>query len=276
MVKRKTHRPLTVKFNEAGICVLESHHSHRFRMGWTSHPFSKLLFVLAGRGSIVTREGSLPLVKHSIAFVPPGTAHHLQDDPGEPLALHLLCVDPPRGVSLDLPKSVAVFVLNEPGLSLRARSAMRRLLAEQSLALPYATLLSLGLATTLLAQVLRAASDRIPPSEKHDSLKQRVRDYISSLNDSFPEPDTLDAVAARLGMSRRRFTQIFREMTGLSWQAYLRDLRLAHAQRLLSSTDRTVLSIAFESGFDDLAHFHRVFKSQTGKTPLQWRATTRS
>ena len=55
---------------------------------------------------------------------------------------------------------------------------------------------------------------------------------------------SLDTAATSLGLSRRRFTQLFREVTGSSWLNYVRRLRVEHAKRLLGQTDRTAFAAA--------------------------------
>ncbi len=106
-------------------------------------------------------------------------------------------------------------------------------------------------------------------------LREIVEEYAEELERTFYESDHLDAVAERLGMSRRRFTQLFREVSGKTWLEAVRDLRLAHAQHLLRETNRTVASIAFECGFADLSSFYRAFSRQEGVSPLKWRETQR-
>ena len=51
----------------------------------------------------------------------------------------------------------------------------------------------------------------------------------------------------------------------------MRQLRIDHAKKLLESTSRTVLSVAFECGFEDLSTFYRAFKRETSESPNQWR-----
>jgi len=46
------------------------------------------------------------------------------------------------------------------------------------------------------------------------------------------EERQIDGAAARLGLSRRRFTTLFREVAGDTWFNAVRALRLAHARRL--------------------------------------------
>ena len=76
-------------------------------------------------------------------------------------------------------------------------------------------------------------------------------------------------------MSRRRFTQLFREVTGSSWADHRTELRINYACRLLRETDRGIIAIAFESGFEDLSSFYRAFKRQTGDSPIRWRPRNR-
>jgi AraC family L-rhamnose operon regulatory protein RhaS len=72
-------------------------------------------------------------------------------------------------------------------------------------------------------------------------------------------------------LSRRRFTQLFRQITGESWLEHLQRQRLAHARRLLRETRRSVASIGYECGFEDLTTFYRAFKAVEHTSPLAWR-----
>ena len=50
-------------------------------------------------------------------------------------------------------------------------------------------------------------------------------------------------------------------MTGTSWAAYLTRLRIDYACRLLRETSRSIVSTAFECGYDDLSIFYRAFRA---------------
>lgn len=99
----------------------------------------------------------------------------------------------------------------------------------------------------------------------------RVDAYIQSLEREFWRNETIDSVAASLGMSRRRFTQLFRDIAGESWRSRLNRLRLEHAATLLRGTRLSVWSVVFECGFADLSHFYRAFKGRFGMSPGRWR-----
>jgi AraC family L-rhamnose operon regulatory protein RhaS len=102
--------------------------------------------------------------------------------------------------------------------------------------------------------------------------RQAVARYVADLPHRFFEATDLDHVAAELGMSRRCFTYLFRLTAGASWSAYLRRLRIEYACQLLQQTTRSILAIAFESGYEDLSSFYRAFKRQKGLPPREWRS----
>jgi len=61
-------------------------------------------------------------------------------------------------------------------------------------------------------------------------------------------------------MSPRNLTRAFREVTGVSIQAYRTRLRLEHAHTLMSSPELTLEAIAGECGFADSRQFRRVWR----------------
>jgi AraC-like DNA-binding protein/ligand-binding sensor protein len=83
----------------------------------------------------------------------------------------------------------------------------------------------------------------------------------------------LESVAAEVRLSPAYFSRIFKEETGESFTRRCNRLRIDRARELLLSTDDTISGIAVDVGFSDQSHFTRVFKSQTGITPLSFRRT---
>lgn len=66
---------------------------------------------------------------------------------------------------------------------------------------------------------------------------------------------------------KREFKRIF-DTTPAQW---LMQKRLAHAEVLLKTTEKSISDIVQESGFESGPHFSRVFKNQFGESPLQYR-----
>jgi AraC family cel operon transcriptional repressor len=52
----------------------------------------------------------------------------------------------------------------------------------------------------------------------------------------------------------------------------INEARLAHAASLLSGTDRPIVEIALECGYESLSHFYRLFRTRHGTSPAQYRS----
>ncbi len=64
---------------------------------------------------------------------------------------------------------------------------------------------------------------------------------------------------------------MFKRVTGLHFTAYLSLVRIEKAKNLLLNPNARVSEIAFEAGFQSLAHFNRVFKRLSGLSPTAHR-----
>lgn len=70
-----------------------------------------------------------------------------------------------------------------------------------------------------------------------------------------------------LSTFKRDFQNYFNDSPG----KWIMKKRVDYAANLLLSSDQSISQIAFESGFEDLSHFSRVFKEKTGKSPSDFR-----
>ncbi len=60
-------------------------------------------------------------------------------------------------------------------------------------------------------------------------------------------------------------------LTGFSANKFIRYVRLNKAKELLQNPELSILSIAYDTGFNDPNYFGRVFRKEFGKTPTEWR-----
>lgn len=85
------------------------------------------------------------------------------------------------------------------------------------------------------------------------------------------KPLLVEDVVEASGLSRRILEQRFRKNLGISIYKEVRRTRVALFARLLLESNRTVAEIAEQLGFANIEHVSRYFKSQTGKTPREYR-----
>ena len=83
-------------------------------------------------------------------------------------------------------------------------------------------------------------------------------------------------LAERLCTSVSTLNRRLKNMSGLTATTYIRNRRMLMAKRLLETTDHTISEIEVECGFNTAGHFSRVFKAETGISPLDYRHQSRN
>ncbi len=91
------------------------------------------------------------------------------------------------------------------------------------------------------------------------------------LSDHLDDDLSVDALAARAAMSPRNFARCFRNETGTTPAAYVEQVRIEAARRLLEATDLTVAAIARRIGIRHAETLHRAFRRRVGTTPELYR-----
>jgi AraC family transcriptional regulator len=132
--------------------------------------------------------------------------------------------------------------------------------------------------TDLLATRLLAAHTGAPatiqPVRGGLPPKTLVR-AIERLRSDSDADVSLAALASDVGLSRFHFCRAFKESTGLSPHAWLRQHRLEQAMNMLRDTDESVVSIAAALGYASQTAFAAAFRKLTSETPSEWRRRTR-
>lgn len=85
----------------------------------------------------------------------------------------------------------------------------------------------------------------------------------------------LEDVARECDVSPSHLSRVFHHAAGMTFREYVASWRAEHALHLLLEGDQSITRIAFESGFQSLSQFNRVFRAIYGKSPRQMRAERR-
>ena len=104
-----------------------------------------------------------------------------------------------------------------------------------------------------------------------NSSQQIVRKAMAYIHTHYAEPLNRDVLAEHLSVSQNYLTNCFQKEIGVSPLAYANRYRIHCAKNLLSETNQTVTEIAIAVGFADLAYFSRVFRKETGTSPIGYR-----
>lgn len=258
-----------------GVLVLESHHSPKFAMVWRTHEFVKIVYVWKGRGEFHIGDKIHLFNTNDVIIIPPDTPNRIIDDTSAAPSLYICCIS----TQLFYFEPGIVGSLNvrlqshQHGFTNRITSLLRRVIHSQRKPAPTTSISMVADAMRLLQCILELESrsqTRMQPNGNEHSVLQR---YTAELRHHFFNESSIDSTSQRLGIPRRTFTKLFRELTGETWLAHTRRLAIEHAQQRLRHTELPITSIAFECGFHDLSTFYRQFKKLSGMSPGEYRST---
>ena len=118
---------------------------------------------------------------------------------------------------------------------------------------------------TIERVLLAQGRDRM---QHHPAVRFALREFMR-----VPHVRTVAAVSDAIGLSQRRFIQLFTEQVGLTPKVFCRvrrfqkAIRQAHRSRIVNWTE-----LAIDCGYFDQAHFIHDFQAFSGLTPSAWAA----
>lgn len=113
---------------------------------------------------------------------------------------------------------------------------------------------------------------RAAVAERHGTHHPGLLAAFAAMEAAIETPLPRAAIARAAGVSARHLDRLFADQLGTTWGAAYRQLRLAHAGRLLRQSPLSLSQIAFATGFSSPSHFSRAFRQAFGFPPGVWRA----
>lgn len=104
-----------------------------------------------------------------------------------------------------------------------------------------------------------------------NSGNERMRSLVRYVDRAFAQPLYLEDLAREYHFNYSYCSELFRQVTGLSFSHYLRSRRIEKAEELLRTTDLKIGEVSEAVGFEDQCYFSRVFSSVRGTSPTTYR-----
>lgn len=102
------------------------------------------------------------------------------------------------------------------------------------------------------------------------AVVQKVIDFIEK---NLEEELNLETISKNIGYSKFYLNRIFTEYTGITIYKYLQNRRLTAAAEKLVHSDKTIMQIAYEAGYDSQQSFSYAFKQVYLYPPKLYRDT---
>lgn len=256
-----------------------------FTYGWHFHPEIELTLIVAGRGKRFVGDDIANFAAGDLCLLGPNLPHSWLSDaepdgsfaPCESIVIQFLpdCL----GLGLfDRPEMRNIARLLQQadrGLCFAGdvRDRVDRAMRQMDTQPPFQRMITLLETLSLLAtatEVQAMSSLGFAPSVT-DTDQRRIDDVSRFVLDHLTEELRLEDAADVAHLSTSAFSRFFRRATGKSFVRYVNELRVARACRLLTETEQPITSIAFESGFGNLANFNRRFREIKQLRPREFR-----
>jgi AraC-like DNA-binding protein len=153
-------------------------------------------------------------------------------------------------------------------------NSIQHLLDQTASPRPGRTVLLAKMAEALFIETLRRYMEKLPPEQTGWLAGARdpiVGAALALLHKEPCRPWTIAELAAQSGASRSVLAERFARFLGEPPLTYLARWRLQLAARMLQTTQRTILNVAADVGYESEAAFNRAFKREFGLPPAQYR-----
>lgn len=111
-------------------------------------------------------------------------------------------------------------------------------------------------------------SVNILPSKNIDEGFQKILRYIDT---NYNKNITLKTLSVEFSYAPAYLCQLFKRNINMTFTEYIVKVRIDNACRLLTDTNKKIMVIADETGYNDYCYFSKLFKKNKGVTPLEYR-----
>lgn len=108
-------------------------------------------------------------------------------------------------------------------------------------------------------------------NEPMQQEERTINGLTRYMQEHLSEEITLSVLAEEFHLNAQYISQLFKNEIGVVFFAYLTNIRLEKAKKLLLSTALPIADVAEQSGYGDYRVFTKVFKKAEGITPSQYR-----
>lgn len=250
------------------------------------HEEAELIYVTGGHLTVTVWSESRTLSPGDMVIVLPQTIHSIEQAGTERAAYYNIvfhfsmlgndaCADKYLKPFLTHEKKVDCFQTSGSCLNERLKPLLEELIAHRHSSYStheYLIKGNLFLIMHLLNQhCVDAKEDEMALHLTYDKLKAAL--YLIQL--CYAQEISIRRAASVCGFSESHFMKLFRELTGMSFTAYLVSYRLELAANQLLETDLNIIEIASNCGFHNHSYFSRAFAKKYGMSPSSYRSRMR-
>lgn len=258
------------------------------------HEYMQINYICHGKGKHYVNNHGFDIIKGDIFVIPPYVPHSISAPPDSSIEIYEFEFEPDfinqNFQTIENVESFFDFAYIEPFLvsenrvkprlnlvgnvQVEVESILAEVLNEYCSRRSGYMLMIKSLLLKLLVLVGREFTRELENSESR-TIFERHRDAIAKsikfLNEFYLEDLSVEEVSKKFMLSKSYYSYLFKSITSKTFIEYLNGIRISKAMELLKSTDKRVVDICYDIGFNNVNHFNRLFRQQTGMSPLEYR-----
>lgn len=127
----------------------------------------------------------------------------------------------------------------------------------------------------LLMIIMAQAAGSALLNLRDEESRKLIEPSLQFVSENFTQEIRISQMASSCAMSESYFRKVFSSIMGMTPLEYVNRYRINRSMSLLRTTEETILRIAVENGFPSIATYNRNFYRFVGKSPADWRESTR-
>ncbi len=254
-----------------------------FEFKWHYHPEYELTLITRGKGKRLVGDSYENFETGDLVLLGPNLPHTWSSDSAEYPTVSAVVTQfsenfIQRFLELDeFDKISSLLTLADRGLSFSDSDKFSKELEQlPALAGVEKVTTLLNLLQKLTSQKHNKLSSEYFRAMKGVETESRINKVCQHIQKHSSQEITLEHVAGLVHLSRSAFSKFFRRATGKTFSDYVNDIRIGKACFLLTETDKAISEIAYETGFENLTYFNRVFLKKKSRTPRSFRQSLKS
>lgn len=108
-------------------------------------------------------------------------------------------------------------------------------------------------------------------TERYNIGNKYISEVVDYIRNNLASELSIAVIAREVPLSRRSLEMKFKSEMGISIYQFLLNQRLDNVAYLLQTTNKSLLEISLECGFNDTRTVYRIFKKEKGLTPMEYR-----
>jgi AraC-like DNA-binding protein len=113
--------------------------------------------------------------------------------------------------------------------------------------------------------------DQVQPITTSLYKIERLKKVLQFIDESYSSKIQIKDIASLISMSEGHFCRFFKTMVRKTPMEYINTVRINQAAKQLSHSDKKVIDIAIEVGFENPSYFIKLFKLHKKCTPSDYR-----